>query len=289
MVVGRLDKMSSHVATFWGGGGGGGGPFFDILDKSVWRRASLTPVSLLLYNKHVRCTNLQQIDLGAIPSRLDVQKHLDDLFHSAGKASPLLSGWGLSHNHSTTSVRTEGYKNLTYLKGNGDCCSYQQPILNNATANMNIPLTRGPIFSCRLTYLYAFRIVPATSTKFHDNFTKVRGVVKKYKEDIGIMYMNQEPGDVFCDTLADRFTNTSQVLVCGDDANVFILLFHHAHRSCDVIMELDVSGRNNLRCINSSDVARKNRPISEWGICCTVIQNLPKVVDIYSSPNFYSR
>ena len=135
--------MLRHFFFF---GGGGGGPFFDLLDKSVWTRASLTPFSLLLYNKHVRCSNLQQIDFGAIPSRLDVQKHLDDLFHSAGKASALLSGLGLSHNHSTTSVRTEGYKNLTYLNRNEDCCSYQQPILNNATANMNIPLTRGPIF-----------------------------------------------------------------------------------------------------------------------------------------------
>ena len=47
MVVGRLDQMSSHVLTFWV-------LSFDILDKSVWRRTSLTLVSLLLYNMHVK-------------------------------------------------------------------------------------------------------------------------------------------------------------------------------------------------------------------------------------------
>ena len=65
---------------------------------------------------------------------------------------------------------------------------------------------------------------------------------------------------MFCDTLAARFTNTSQVLVCGDDVDVFILLFHHAHRLCDVIMELDVSGRNSWRCMNISELARKIGP-----------------------------
>ena len=65
---------------------------------------------------------------------------------------------------------------------------------------------------------------------------------------------------MFCDALAARFTNTSQVLVCGDDADVLILLFHHAHCLCDVIMELDVSGRNNWRCINISELTRKICP-----------------------------
>ena len=95
---------------------------------------------------------------------------------------------------------------------------------------------------------------------------------------------------MFCDALAARFTNTSQVLVCGDDADIFILLFHHAHRLCDVIMELDVSGRNSWRCIIISELARKIGPqMSDICICCIVVQNRPKVVDIYSSPHFYSR
>ena len=90
---------------------------------------------------------------------------------------------------------------------------------------------------------------------------------------------------MFCDDLTARFTNTSQVLVCGDDADVFILLFHHAHRLCDVIMELDVSDRNSWRCINISELARK----IDICICCIVVQNRPKVVDIYISPHFYFR
>ena len=38
------------------------GPFFSILDKSVWRRASFTLVFLLLYKMHVDCSNLQQTE-----------------------------------------------------------------------------------------------------------------------------------------------------------------------------------------------------------------------------------
>ena len=73
--------------------------------------------------------------------------------------------------------------------------------------------------------------------------------------------------DVFCDALVARFTNTSQVLVCGDDADAFILLFRHAHRLCDVIMELDVSGRNNCRCINVQELARNIGPqVSEMSL-----------------------
>ena len=73
--------------------------------------------------------------------------------------------------------------------------------------------------------------------------------------------------DVFCDALVARFTNTPQVLICGDDADVFILLFHHAHCLCDVIMELDVSGRNSWRCINAHELARKIGPqVSEMSL-----------------------
>ena len=66
--------------------------------------------------------------------------------------------------------------------------------------------------------------------------------------------------DVFCDALAARFMKTSQVLVFGYDADVFILLFHHAHHLSDVIMELDVSGSNSWRCINISALSRKIGP-----------------------------
>ena len=65
---------------------------------------------------------------------------------------------------------------------------------------------------------------------------------------------------MFCDALVARFTNTSQVLACGYETDVFILLFHHEHRLCDIIMELDVSSRNNWRCINVHELARKIGP-----------------------------
>ena len=55
-----------------------------------------------------------------------------------------------------------------------------------------------------------------------------------------------------------RFPNTSQVLVCGDVADVFILLFHNAHRLCDVIMKLGV--RSSWRGLNISELARQIDP-----------------------------
>ena len=83
------------------------GPSFSIFYKSVWRWASLTLVSLLLC--YTTCMwavpTCNRQNLGAIPSRLNVQKCLDDLLHSAGTASPLLSGWGLSYNHSQCTHR----------------------------------------------------------------------------------------------------------------------------------------------------------------------------------------
>ena len=57
-----------------------------------------------------------------------------------------------------------------------------------------------------------------------------------------------------------RFPNTSQVLVCEDVADVFIQLLHNAHRVCDVIMELDVSGRSSWRCLNIGELARQIDP-----------------------------
>ena len=66
----RLTRLSYWFITAYHGGREAGsnvftccdilGPFCGILDKSVWRWASLTLVSLLLYNKHVSCSNLQQ-------------------------------------------------------------------------------------------------------------------------------------------------------------------------------------------------------------------------------------
>ena len=89
------------------------------------------------------------------------------------------------------------------------------------------------------------------------------GMVKKYKE-VSVSSTWTMAWDVFRDVVAARFTNTSQALVCGNDADVFIIIFHHTHRLCNVIMELYVSSRNSWLCINISDLARKIGPqISE--------------------------
>ena len=116
-------------------------------------------------------------NLGEIPIRLDAQKHIDDLLHSAGNASPLLSGRGLSYNYSQ---RTHGRLLQSLVDSEQHYSKYRY---------RTHPLSNS---SCRLTYIYASRIIPASSTKFHDNFTKVMGMVKKYKKDIGIIYMNQD-------------------------------------------------------------------------------------------------
>ena len=187
MVVGRLDQMSLHVVTFW------------VLSLAFWKKLSgdghnwlLSPCCYTTCMWAVLTCNRQI--LGAIPSHLDAQKHLDDLLHSAGKASSLFSGLGLSCDHSQHTHG--GLLELDIHKiemGTTVVINNLWSILNNTTANIDIALTRCSFFY-RLTYIYASRIVPASRTKFHDNFTKVMGMVKKYKEDI--IYMNQDLGCV---------------------------------------------------------------------------------------------
>ena len=150
-------------------------------------------------------------------------------------------------------------------------------ILNNTTINIDIshPLSN---FSCRLTYIYASRIVSVSSTRSHDNFTKVMGMVKKYKEDIGIIYTKQ---DLKCVLWCPRCQIYEHIpgpcfwrWCCCIHS-----IFHHANRLCDVIMEPDVSGRNSCRSIKISELARKICPqVSDICIWCTVVQNRPKVV-----------
>ena len=116
-------------------------------------------------------------------------------------------------------------------------------VINNTTTNIDIPLTRGPIFLAGwFICMYLELILPLNTRKTSASYTWTK------------------TWDVFCDALVARFPNTSQVQVCGDDADVFILLFHHAHRLCDVIMELDVSSGNNWRCTNVHEPARKIGP-----------------------------
>ena len=109
------------------------GPFFGILDKKC------------LDGHHWLLSPWQ--NHGAISSRLDAKKHLDDLLHSAGKASPLLSGWGLSYNHSQcTHGRLHELHKPKIEMGTALVINNLWSILNNTTANIDIPVTCGPIF-----------------------------------------------------------------------------------------------------------------------------------------------
>ena len=141
MVVGRLDQMSSHVVTFW------------VLSLAFWIKVFgdghhwlLSPCCYTTSMWAVPTCNRQ--NLGAISSRLDTQKHLDDLLHSAGKASPLLSGWGLSYNHKQH-MQGRLLEELDIPKiemGTVVIINSLRSILNNTTANIDIALTHCTIF-----------------------------------------------------------------------------------------------------------------------------------------------
>ena len=121
------------------------GPFFGILVFGDGHNWFLSPCCYTTSMWAVPTCNRQ--NLGAIPSRLDAQKHLDDLIHSAGKASPLLSGWGLSYNHSQRTHRRLLELNIPKIEtGTAVVINNLWSILNNMTANIDIALTRCPIF-----------------------------------------------------------------------------------------------------------------------------------------------
>ena len=66
--------------------------------------------------------------------------------------------------------------------------------------------------------------------------------------------------DVFINLAMRASQNTSQVVVHVDDADVFLVFIHHAHHLCEVFMKLTARGRNNSRCTNISQPARKIGP-----------------------------
>ena len=140
MVVGRLDQMSSHVVTFW------------VLSLAFWIKVFgdghhwlLSPCCYTTSMWAVPTCNRQ--NLGAISSHLDTQKHLDDLLHSARKASPLLSGWGLSYNHRQHMQGRLLELDIPKIEmGTVVVINNLWSILNNTTANIDIALTRCPIF-----------------------------------------------------------------------------------------------------------------------------------------------
>ena len=217
MVVGRLDQISSHVVTFW------------VLSLAFWIQVFGDGHHWLLSS--CCCTTgmwavptCSRHTFGVIPSHLDAQKHLDHHLHSAGNAFPLRSGRGLSHNHS---LRTHGrLLELDIPKiemGTAVVINNLWSIQNNTTANIDIGLTRCPFFLPTDLYLCISTFLPLvlsfmkTSQRWWAWWRNTRKTSASFTWT--------RTWDVFCDALAVRFTNTSQVLVCRDDADVFILLF----------------------------------------------------------------
>ena len=140
MVVGMLDQMSSHVVTFW--------VLSLAFSIKVFRDGHHWLWSPCCYTKSMWAVpTCNRQNLGAISSRLDTQKHLDDLLHSAGKASPLLSGWGLSYNHRQHMQGSLLELDIPKIEmGTVVVINNLWSILNNTTANIDIALTRCPIF-----------------------------------------------------------------------------------------------------------------------------------------------
>ena len=285
MVVGRLDQYVFTCCEILG-------PFCGILDKSVWRWASLTVVSLLLYNKHVSCSNLQQPEPWGNSVALRCAKASRWSASLSWKAPTLLSGRGLSYNHSQ---RTHG--RLLELdiskieKGTAVVINNLWSIPNTTKAKIDIAITHCPIclagwlifMHLELFLPLALSFMTTSQGWWHDG--EIQG---RYRHHL------HEPGPEMCfvmSSLPDLRTHLKSVLVCGDDADVFILLFlprpsplwrYHGTR-CQWQEQLEMH-----KC---QWPGKENRPTSEWdiSICCTVVQNLPKIVYIYSSPHFYSR
>ena len=259
MVVGRLDQMSSHVVRVW------------VLSLAFWIKVLgdrhhwlLSPCRYTTSMWAVPTCNRQ--NLGAIPSRLDAQKHLDDLLHSAGKAplSFLVEGY-----HHSQRMHGRLLELAKIEMGTAVVINTLWLILNHTTANMDIALTRCPIFLVGWLIFMHLELFLSLALSFMRTsqrwWTWWRNTRKASASSTWTRTWN-----VPCNALAATLMNTSQALVCGDDAAVFILLFHHAHRLCDVIMEPGVSGRNRWRCINISELARKIGPqvsdISLFGV-----------------------
>ena len=189
-------------------------------------------------------------NLGAISSRLDVQQHLYDLLHSAGKGSLLLSGQGLSYNHSQSMHGRLLELDIPKIEmGTAVVINNLWSILNTPTANIDIALTRPFFLVSWLIFVHLDLFLPlalsfmTTSQRWWAWWgnTRKTSVSSTWTRTWGVL----------CDALTARFTNTSQVLVCWEDADAFILLFT-TPIACDVIMELDVSDRNLLYCGSES-------------------------------------
>ena len=170
------------------------GHFFGILDKGVWRRASLTLVSLLLYNMHVSCSNLQQTE----PWNNSVLLRCTKASRwSAGNASPLLSGWGLSYNHSQcTYGRLQELDIRKIEMGTALVINSLWAILNNTTANIDIPLYCGPIlFAGWLIFMHLelfLPLAPLVSWQLHKGDGRGEEIQGRHR------HHRQKPGPLMC-------------------------------------------------------------------------------------------
>ena len=244
--------MSSHVATFW------------VLSLAFWIKMFGDWHHWLLSPCCYTCMwavpSCNRQNLGAIPSHSDARMHLDDLLHSDGKASPLLSDWGLSYNHSQCTHGRLEELDIPKIEM-GDCCSYHKPLVDSAQhcSKYRYPTHLWSIFLAGWLIFMHLELFLPLALSFMT--TSQRWLVWwRNTRKTSASSTWTRTWDVFCDALAARFTNTSQVLVCGGDTDVFILLFHYVHRLCGVIMEFNVSGRNTWKCINISELARKIGP-----------------------------
>ena len=151
-------------------------------------------------------------------------------FTQLERPPPLLSGWGFSYNHSH---RTHGrLPELDIPKiemGTAVVINNLWLILNNTTAIIDIALTRCPIIAGWLIFIFMHLelFLPLTLSFMTTSQTWWAWWRNTRKTSASSTWTRT--WEVFCDALAARFTNTSQVLVCGNDADVFILLFHHTH------------------------------------------------------------
>ena len=169
---------------------------------------------LLAAIQHVSCSNLQQTEPWSNSVSLRCAKASR---WSAGKASLLLSGWGLSYHHSQcTHGRLQELDIPKIEMGTAVVINNLWSILNNTTANIDIPLTYGPIFFAGwLIFMHLELFLPLAlsfMTTLQRWWVWWRNTSKKSASST-----STRTWDVFCDACTARFMNTSQVLVCGDE------------------------------------------------------------------------
>ena len=241
----EINLLGFWFITAWHGGKEAGsnvftccdilGPFLGILDKNVWRWASLTLVFPPAIQHAYEVFNLQWTESSSSSISLRHVKHLDDPLHSLspGKAFSFLSDWMLLYNHNQC-VRGR-QPNLEHLEEKGGCCSYQQPLVDYE-----------PHYSKYLTHLPAHWYLCIFSCSCHEHRVPWQhhiGDGHGEKVERRHQHHLHKPGpewDVFVNLAASASQNTSQVMVCAHDAEFFIVFLHHAHHLGEVVMKLGV-------------------------------------------------